>query len=743
MHRTVLSVSSARSHTRSLWRLLAISFLAVGVAAPQADAQTFTWTGNSNNNWKAAANWSPAGGPPNAIDAVAQWNVGTTGITTNVNTPVTVGSILVNQPDNGAANLAIKLSSNNVLTFQSSVGNATFINHLAPGATIDGTSTVSLTAPIQLNSPLDVTSGFDLASNTAVTFSGGITGNQTITLGGGGNLQLTAVGNTFTGQIVVNNGAVRLTDNSLTSAGNVTVNSGGQFQLGSSTVTNWSLGAGSVLYLNGSGKASGVNNQGAFRFQNNAAASSFDTPISLQSDSAIYVNGNLAGAPPTVGSLTISRPIAGPGVLTKNGTGVLVLANDNTYGTTAPTSINGGTLILANTLNDGGYAVPGDVTVGSTTNTNPTVLQLGATGQQLPATANIRLVASTATPGITGTFNLNSFNQTIGSLNSTDGGGLVQNNGITGNATLSIAGATVASSYTGVLQDGAAAGTGTLALAFTGPQSLTLSGASTYTGGTTISGGALIVNNTTGSATGSGAVTVTNATLAGTGAIAGPVSLLGATLAPSSGLAAAATLTLGTTTLDAASAIHYQLGTPGTTGGGVNDLAIINGDLTLAGTFNVAALSGFGAGIYELFSYTGTLIDNGLTLGSLPSGFSYSLDEISNPGEVLLKVTSTSTELPGDVNSDGIVNGQDIALIASNWLATGAGAAGDANHDGIVNGQDIALVASNWLATSGPGLGFANADGGTLSAVPEPGSMSLLALGLASGVFAARRRRSR
>jgi len=715
----------------------------VGGLTQLAAAQTFTWTGNSNNNWKAAANWTTAGGPPNAIDAVAQWNIGTTGITTNVNTPVTVGSILVNQPDNGAANLAIKLSGNNILTFQSSVGNATFINHLAPGATIDGTSTVSVTAPIQLNSPLDVTSAFDLASNSGVTFSGGITGNQTITLSGGGNLQLTTVGTAFTGQIVVNNGGVRLTDDALTTAGNVTVNSGGQFQLGSSTVTNWTLGAGSVLYLNGSGKASGANNQGAFRFQNNAATASFDTPISLQSDAAIFVNGALAAVPPTVGTLTISQPIIGPGVLTKNGTGVLVLVNDNTYGTTAPTAINGGTLVLANTFNDGGYAVPGDVTVGATTNTNPTVLQLGASGQQLPATANIHLVASTATPGITGTFNLNSYSQTIGSLNSTDGGGIVQNNSTAGNATLSINGDTVASSYAGVLQDGTAEGTGTLALAFTGPQSLTLGGASTYSGGTTVTGGALTVNNSAGSATGSGAVTVTNGTLAGTGTIAGPVSLLGATLAPSSGLAVAATLTLGATTLDAASAIHYQLGTPGTPGGGVNDLAIINGDLTLDGTLDVTTLAGFGAGVYELFSYTGSLFDNGLTLGSLPSGFNYSLDEVSSPGLVLLNVSSTSVELSGDVNGDGIVNGQDIALIASNWLATGSGAAGDANHDGIVNGQDIALVASNWLATSGPGLGFASADATTLSSVPEPGSVVLLALGLVSGAFTLRRRRSR
>ena len=141
------------------------------------------------------------------------------------------------------------------------------------------------------------------------------------------------------------------------------------------------------------------------RFQNNATPTNFDTPVVLQSDSTIYINGNLAGVPPTVGTVTLTQPISGAGVLTKSGTGVLVLTTDNTYGVSTPTQVNGGTLVLANTLNDGGYAVPGDVTVGSLTNTNATVLQIGAAGQQLPATANVTLVASTATPGVNGTFN--------------------------------------------------------------------------------------------------------------------------------------------------------------------------------------------------------------------------------------------------------------------------------------------------------------------------------------------------
>ena len=46
---------------------------------------------------------------------------------------------------------------------------------------------------------------------------------------------------------------------------------------------------------------------------------------------------------------------------------------------------------------------------------------------------------------------------------------------------------------------------------------------STYTGGTTIYKGSIIVNNTAGSATGTGPVQVVSGTLSGTGIIRGPV----------------------------------------------------------------------------------------------------------------------------------------------------------------------------------------------------------------------------
>jgi hypothetical protein len=90
------------------------------------------------------------------------------------------------------------------------------------------------------------------------------------------------------------------------------------------------------------------------------------------------------------------------------------------------------------------------------------------------------------------------------------------------------------------------------------------------------------------------------------------------------------------------------------------------------------------------------------------------------------------------VNHDGIVNGLDIALVSSNWLATGINPA-DANGDGVVNGLDISLIASNWLRTDGAG-GAGGSGGG--ASVPEPGGLALVIMAFAglACAYAARRR---
>jgi len=83
----------------------------------------------------------------------------------------------------------------------------------------------------------------------------------------------------------------------------------------------------------------------------------------------------------------------------------------------------------------------------------------------------------------------------------------------------------LSTTFSGVVQDGGNRG-GTLG-SFTkiGMGKLTLSKASTYTGGTTVSRGTLLVTNRTGSATGTGAVQVNKGTLGGIGKITGAVTV--------------------------------------------------------------------------------------------------------------------------------------------------------------------------------------------------------------------------
>jgi autotransporter-associated beta strand protein len=79
--------------------------------------------------------------------------------------------------------------------------------------------------------------------------------------------------------------------------------------------------------------------------------------------------------------------------------------------------------------------------------------------------------------------------------------------------------------FSGVIQDGGANGGTGGSLTKTGSGTLTLSNANFYTGGTIVSKGSLIMKNTTGSATGPGAVHVNGGTLGGTGIIGGAVTI--------------------------------------------------------------------------------------------------------------------------------------------------------------------------------------------------------------------------
>lgn len=368
----------------------------------------------------------------------------------------------------------------------------------------------------------------------------GLTGTGTLTLSGTGGIAVGTSVSTFSGDIVINNGVLRMNSQQFTSVPSITVNSGGTYEVNDdATDTFGANAANGRLIINGNG----FGGNGAIRLTDQTPGSAFVDPkttiineVALQSTSRIQVeNGTAIGS---LSQMIITGSVTGPGGLDKTGNGVLTLTSrDNTYA--GSTLVENGTL----RIDLGNDRLPTGTTVTLGTGTTSGVLQLSGFSQSLAGlitagtgTANAVIGGSLTSTSLL-EVSVSSGTQTYGgSLGSGSGTGAPNNTGANNNV--------------GFIKDGA----GTFVLA----------GAGTYTGATTVNQGTLMLGNTR--ALGGGGASLA----AGAG---GTTVNAGATLDLNGQTEVQEVITLNGTGVGGAGALVNNSGTAASIGSGVASLS--------------------------------------------------------------------------------------------------------------------------------------------------------------------------
>jgi len=261
---------------------------------------------------------------------------------------------------------------------------------------------------------------------------------------------------------------------------------------------------------------------------------------------------NFAPPAPTAGNGTFTNT---GGVVSERGGGFIVF--------------NAGTAGNATFTNNGGAvsgAFPGETLFNPGDAGNATLIANGGLGGGdggliVFSSAGGVSTGGTARVEVFGNGNLDISQHTASGLTtgSIEGDGLV----FLGANKLTVGANNLSTTFSGLIQDGGIGGGTGGSLTKTGNGELSLTEANTYTGGTTLEAGTLLVKNETDSATGSGAVQVNAGTLGGTGKIAGAVTVgtgigTGAFLSPGNSATEPGTLTIDNNTLTFNSASTYK-----------------------------------------------------------------------------------------------------------------------------------------------------------------------------------------
>jgi len=583
------------------------------------------------------------------------------------------------------------------------VSSADTVDNTITGGTLEGSASGELVV-IQ-NSAANLTIASVIANNT------GATG---VTKSGTGRLILSGA-NTYNGTTTLNQGTLAINNNNAIGTGTGT-------QIGSLVING-----GTLDNTSGSNVATTNNVQtwnNSFGFAGSGNLNLGTGAVTLGQNVTVTTAGATT-------NLTVGGIIGGSGLgLTETGTGTLVLAGANTY--TGGTTVTGGTLNMsgANNFGVGGFNVSsGTMNVTGATNTfSGTVNVSGGTANfttTITDTAGawnisggtLLLGGTAVNSGMTGAVNLSGGNldynksEAVGTGTLTISGGTLDNtngtftnaatNAVALNGNFSFAGTNSLNLGTGATTLGAnvtittatAANNLTIGGVVTGSSlgitaggtgNLVLSGANTYTGGTTVNGGTL---DLTGSgAYGTGTFTVNGGTMS---------------INNSNTMTGATTLNAGTLDLNNAAAIGT--GTLIINGGNLdntsgaaittstnNNAIQMNGNFTFAGSNGANSDLNLGTGAVALGRNETITTSNAastLTVGGAISG-GYSLIK-AGAGDLVLNGASTYTG--GTIINAG-------TLEANNTSALGGGT----THNTVtVNNSATLQLDSNFNSTTG------------------------------------------